>query len=189
MSITAARPCLWRSSRNSQFLRGAVCTSVVTNCTQIGQEGNSVTPRCTVRLSVCQFSRKSEALDKCRGDVSNCPNGTNNVTSTAKISFTPSSTVWSPLHVQLCGIADRSRTADSTRSNYTTFCCVSCTLQQALWSLPSDTSNQITITCITAFQSPLMLPFRLRLTQPTRFANQNSISLKFETSNLRFINF
>ena len=87
MSITAARPCLRRSSRNSQILNGVVCTSIVMNFTQIRQEGNSLTPRSRLSLSVCQFSRNSEALDKFCGHVPNCPHGTNNVTSTAKFNL------------------------------------------------------------------------------------------------------
>jgi hypothetical protein len=52
------------------------------NFIQMGQEGNSLTPRLRVRLSVCQFSRNSEAFDKFCGHVPNCPHETNNVTST-----------------------------------------------------------------------------------------------------------
>ena len=66
---TAAWPRLRRALQNSKTLNVVVCTAVVTNCTHIGQEGNSVKPRCTVRLTVCQFSSKSEALDKCCGHV------------------------------------------------------------------------------------------------------------------------
>jgi hypothetical protein len=60
MSVTATRPCLRRSSRNSQILNGVACTSLVMNFTQIGQEGNSLTPR---RRVVCQCA-SSHATQK-----------------------------------------------------------------------------------------------------------------------------
>jgi len=57
------------------------------------------------------------------------------------------------------------------------------------FSVSLNVINQIAISSITAFQSPLMLSFRLRLTQPTTFAKLNSKFFEFKTSNLRFIHF